>query len=110
MMTKQEVFNKVVLHLRQQGRPSLNANHDCMYRGEDGTKCAIGCLIEDKDYNPDFEGQFFGRFVKDVPNLEWMRKHTVLLEELRIVHDLHQIDYWEMKFQNIAIEHGLEMP
>jgi hypothetical protein len=50
----QEIFNKVKKHLLTQARPSLRqtlANAvECAYRGDDGTKCAVGCLITDEAY------------------------------------------------------------
>lgn len=40
MMTRQEVFDKVVAHLRAQGRKAVNERGDCVYHAPDGTKCA----------------------------------------------------------------------
>ena len=48
----------MVEHLRQQGKPSVGPNGACLYRGPDGTKCAIGALIPDECYNESlFEGR-----------------------------------------------------
>jgi hypothetical protein len=59
-MDTQAVVEKVLKHLWDQGRvsydPSLNG---CAYRGEDGTKCAIGILIPDDIYSFDMEGKNF---------------------------------------------------
>lgn len=63
-MSMQLVFDQVVLAMRRQGRPSTNENGHCRYRNatrdEVGKvtvlKCAVGCLIPDKVYDPAFEG------------------------------------------------------
>lgn len=62
-MTHQEIFNKVITHLRQQGRPSrvkkgdsASATELCMYAAPNGDACAVGCLINPKAYHPDIEG------------------------------------------------------
>lgn len=53
----QEIFNKVATHLLTQGKRSVASDGSCMYRGPEGTKCAIGCLIEDDEYHPLLEGK-----------------------------------------------------
>ena len=50
------IFNTVYNHLLKQGKQSLHVrlggNIDgCAYRGWDGSKCAIGCLINDEHYS-----------------------------------------------------------
>lgn len=61
-MNTQEVFNRVVKHLRQQGMRSMRIRDarpgaaGCAYRGDNGTMCAVGCLIADEHYNEWFEG------------------------------------------------------
>jgi len=53
-MTNQEMFTKVLLHIRAQGFAVFNG---CCYRTPDGRSCAAGVLIKDEFYDPDFEGQ-----------------------------------------------------
>jgi hypothetical protein len=56
MQNKQEIFDTTTRALLAQGRPSFNpAEGTCLYRGPDGTKCAIGHLIPDDAYHPDME-------------------------------------------------------
>lgn len=71
-MNKQEVFDTVVNHLRQQKSCSTTKFSDvpgfavsvtltegetiCAYRGENNTKCAAGCLIPDEVYGKWMEG------------------------------------------------------
>jgi hypothetical protein len=52
--SEQEIFDFVVNHLRAQRVPSANST-GCMYRGPNGTKCAVGCLIPDAFYKPHIE-------------------------------------------------------
>lgn len=59
-MTNQEAFDTALAAMRAQGQPSMKTvthedgyeNTYCAYRGENGTRCAIGALIPDRLYNP----------------------------------------------------------
>ncbi len=56
-MTLQEIFDKVIIHLRTQNADSMSDYAGgCAYRGADGRQCAIGCLIPDDEYDSDMEG------------------------------------------------------
>ena len=55
---EQNLFDKVVTALHQQGGPSLD-NYGCSYRGQGGRKCAAGHLIADCDYDEAMEGRTF---------------------------------------------------
>lgn len=53
-----DIFNYVVLHLKKQGTKSFSSDEEtCAYRGNNGTMCAIGALIADHEYDPDWEGK-----------------------------------------------------
>lgn len=57
---KQQLFNKSVDGLAKQDfHQSMNYSRrygtGCAYRGENGYKCALGHLIPDSDYQPDWE-------------------------------------------------------
>ena len=43
----QTALNTIVAFMREQGRQSSDSN-GCVYRAEDGAKCAVGCLITDE--------------------------------------------------------------
>ena len=108
-MTKQTIFNKVVRHLRQQGQKSSDQN-GCLYRGPNGTKCAIGCLIPDKKYNSNMEGrrfddeEYFG-----FP--EWQTQDIIgFLDDLRGIHDDLMVGSWEHAWADVATEHNLKVP
>lgn len=55
-MNNQEAFDLMVAHLIAQGKPAVSPYGHCVYRGPDGTKCAVGILIPDDVYHPDMEG------------------------------------------------------
>lgn len=50
------ILDKVVTHLvTQRARAMTPQDEGCAYRGENGTMCAVGCLIPDDIYSPDIE-------------------------------------------------------
>ncbi len=82
--THQEVFDKVFAHLLKQNRRSI-AGSTCAYRDERGGACAAGCVISDKEYNPQWEGKAIWGLIDDLklPNLYRFR------ELLRLAQDIH---------------------
>ncbi len=50
-MTNQEIFDKVSEFLIKQGKPCMT-DVGCTYRGPDGLKCAVGCVLPDELYHP----------------------------------------------------------
>lgn len=54
--TKQNMFNFVCRCLAIQQRRSADRNGDCLYRGPDGMKCAVGHCIPNGEYRPSFDG------------------------------------------------------
>ena len=107
VMSDQETFDTVVAHLRKQGRKSQE-DRQCLYRGPDGTKCAVGCLIPDSEYSPKLE-------MHSIINLEFSRRlppsleglNLRLLRELQSVHDTWCVYQWEERFQAVAKHYGL---
>jgi hypothetical protein len=104
MLTEQEIFDKALQGVRAQGGGSWR--HDfgahagyCAYRGDDGSKCAVGHLILDEYYLPSLEGAivaFSGSQRSDQLN-EALRLSGVdtsqprvkaLLQELQVCHDV----------------------
>ena len=56
MSVLQELFDKIATHLLTQGARSESSIGRCLYRGDFGSKCAVGCLISDEEYDPKMEG------------------------------------------------------
>lgn len=55
-MTNLAVAQKILEHMRVQGKFSVNENGACRYRSDDGAKCAAGVFIPDDRYEMGFEG------------------------------------------------------
>lgn len=54
MMTAQQIFDRVAVHLATQRTQSAR-NGICAYRGQGGAMCAVGCLIPEHHYRPEFD-------------------------------------------------------
>lgn len=69
-----EQFDKIANHLIKQGKRSkISWSGDygmCAYRGEGGTKCAIGAVIPDHLYNEKMESRTFATLLIDFPELK----------------------------------------
>ena len=90
-MTPQEVFETVANHLFTQGQQAKNDVGHCMYRGIGGTKCAVGILISDADYEYDMDMGFSSEDLvaefQSCPSISLMKEHIQLLSALQVVHD-----------------------
>lgn len=89
MRSQQEIFTFVLESLKAQGKRSIDNHGHCRLRGEGGTKCAVGFLIPDSEYSPDFDtADFLQRHkVKDFPEV---------YDNLDLTHrlvSLHDTDY-----------------
>jgi len=111
MPTKQETFDTVVAHLRQQGRkaeaPRKSYGYFCTYRSPDGRKCAAGCLIPDDEYDSVMEGKFVHDpgVVRDC--IERHGHDVKLVRALQVVHDADDVSAWERALELVAEEHCL---
>lgn len=109
MLTKQEVFDKVVTHLRKQNAKSMSSAGGCFYRfGE--KKCAVGCLIPDELYSPRLEGLGVASMVLEDVLLKAGIPESCfsLLTCLQTTHDDCNVGQWEIHFQELAEAEGLE--
>ena len=55
-MTLQEIFDKGVAGILEQGKPAMTEMIGCRYRTPDGLACLIGQCIPDELYDSSFEG------------------------------------------------------
>jgi len=90
--SEQEVFDYVIGHLVSQGKQSLQTEgwEPCAYRGENGTKCAVGALIPDEVYNDGMEGNPVDGLIERFPReclITGIIKHANLLIDLQKLHD-----------------------
>jgi hypothetical protein len=113
-MTQQEIFDKVTMHLLRQGKKSQSAgdNTTCLYRGPDGTSCAVGCLIKDEFYFSSLEN--LGVDTTEV--IEALRQSGVmgasfsslgLLNDLQKLHDYANPSEWKEELSALAKRWGL---
>jgi hypothetical protein len=115
----------MVNHLRRQGVRAESADGSCLYRGPDGTKCAVGCLIPDDVYHRDMEKLSVEALLKDTPvtacgerdvnsrqailALNW-EVDAALLSTMQNVHDVWCPHTWEDRFLEVADKWNLEIP
>lgn len=114
--TRQSIFDTVAKHLLTQKCKSQIPNGSmCSYRGDKGRMCAVGALIPDEIYKPEFESNGVHRLIdKHSHNMpedfaKFLSQNENLLEELQSIHDLWQPDDNEELHYSIAyIKNGLK--
>ncbi len=111
-MTEREIFETSKTHLLKQGKKSVNETGMCLYRSEDGCKCAIGVFIPNNEYDPiiDHPGNNLLGFVlmsKYVPTLNSIfdtEEKVRLGRRLQDIHDGVDVDKWEVKLDQFEID------
>lgn len=114
--TAQQVFDQVAAHLLHQNAKARKVRegtsmNDCVYRGENNTKCAAGCLIADDEYKPEMDkpsgnrGTSWGSLL--VRGLVPHTPHDTLIGALQRVHDGHEPDSFKRELQRTAEEFEL---
>ncbi len=58
----------------------------CMYRGDNGNACALGCFIPDDKYNKVMEGMPVSAIMRELPNILPFNNTNALLK-MQKVHD-----------------------
>lgn len=111
----QEIFNRVARHLlTQNARASQGEAGDCMYRTDDGLKCAVGCLITDDAYSLELENLLVSR----APVREALEASGIVVEpngpthkilsDLQRVHDTVGTSNWPEELRSIATHYRLD--
>lgn len=104
-MQLQDQFNFMVAHLRQQGCASVPVDGmGCAYRGTDGRKCAVGCLIPDSTYTPGLEAKDAYQIA---PLLNTLGLDSGLCYAMQNVHDHTPPSDWEREFRHVATQFSL---
>ena len=115
MRTYQDIFTTVYNHLIKQGVRAVDKGDACVYRAENGMKCAIGCLITDAAYDMEIEA----RDLEDItPVLTKSRIPTSVrsmkfLNGLQAAHDYslrRGIPKFKQAMRQIAVDYKLELP
>lgn len=68
-------------------RSLVSGVNNCAYRGDEGTKCAVGLFIPDELYSPTMEGHLYNDLIRrfSVEHLMPLSRHG--MESLQRVHD-----------------------
>ena len=95
-MNAQDIFDTVATHLFTQGHRAFDDGlNQCAYKTQDGSMCAVGCLIQDY-YKPEMDRNAYGSDIRTVYGLfksdlpDWIENNMKLLVALQ---DVHDVDY-----------------
>lgn len=105
LTSKQKIFDHVIKHLRKQGRQSLLDTDviGCAYRGQDGDKCAIGCLITDKEYDPIIENIPIDILLQCKDNLKSrLSDSESTSDNTRLIGEIKLLDIFAPKFKKLS--------
>jgi len=100
MLTPAEIFYKVSDHLLTQLTRS-NIGGQCRYRGSKGLKCAIGCLIENDEYDGSMEGDSVGFLFNTYTFRNFDNSHENMLGDLQTIHDKTSVKEWPWGLENV---------
>lgn len=112
-MNSQEIFDTTYDAIMAQGKPSIGKDGICKYRGEGGTKCALGFLIDDETAQ---KWDVFGGILDvtyKTPVPDWVTENLSLLRDIQDVHDnaANTPDFvadFKQHMQEVAEDHFLE--
>lgn len=111
MLTQQEIFNTVKTHLLTQMVKARNGMGLCVYRTEDGLKCAVGCLMSDEfyaKYGQDLEQSSVSAFtLEHFDALKIKERDQELLRRLQTVHDAYSPAEWPNQLRLVADKYRL---
>ena len=117
--TKQEMLNQAVKGICDQGEPGWDGG--CLYRTDQGLKCAVGCLIPDEIFsNPRSKEAWNTRtvatLIDHVPQFSDWKPEREFLIELQLAHDEaaeEDLDFkeeFEKNIKKLSAKFGLEVP
>lgn len=115
-MTDKQIFERVKKHLlkqKEQATDDENGTGGCRYRGVDGLKCAVGCLITNAAYTPKCEGHtpnelgirggrwIFGPLAKALNQSRIPAREStqMLLSTLQEIHDNEEPIEWRSRLR-----------
>lgn len=111
-MNAQEIFDKVVAHLRQQNTVCRAPDGMCLYRNDQGLSCAVGCLISDEEYSLSMEENTVVQMLHSehcpISLRDRLASYIPLLTQLQKIHDNDLPSKWEESFQYLASRYNLQ--
>jgi hypothetical protein len=103
--TEQQVFDQVAVHmLTQKQRSSIDGV--CAYRSLDGMCCAAGCLMDDDEYFPRFEGCTWDVLIQEHGVTT---DHQLLIKALQNIHDRTKPERWVFGLYSLARQFELNV-
>jgi hypothetical protein len=107
-MTNKELFEKVKHHLLTQNKKAEEeivvydrTIRACRYRTRHGLKCAIGILIPDDRYQPEFEGRNCS--YPAITEAAGLEDHNFpLVRYLQNIHDESPVSEWKERLEHLA--------
>lgn len=111
-MNLQEIFDKVVDHLKTQNKQAVDDEGDCLYRTQEGLKCAIGCLIPDEWYTPNMEiggpittNTLVKQVLSGFAGIDIFSEGVMnLLKSLQHVHDRNFMEGFTKEFSEVLVK------
>ena len=108
-MKKKQVFQTVATHLLTQNSKSVDGSGlgNCAYQNNDGKQCAIGVLIDSKNYQPDLEGKATDALeviqaVEKSLDTKITKSDRDLLCKLQDIHDYSTVEGWRSQLEELA--------
>ena len=118
----QKVFNEVSAHLLQQKKRCVDAlTGECLYRGSDGTKCAVGCLIPDELYDKELENSSIRSILNETQTSDRKQKISAhftktygdvpldFYSRLQAIHDRTSSCDWRLRLQGFGTHWNLDV-
>jgi len=105
-MKKKQVFQTVATHLLTQNSKSI-AIDMCQYQSDDGKQCAVGVLIDSKNYWPDLEGKATDSIevieaVEQSLDTHITKSDRELLCKLQDIHDYSTVEGWRSQLEELS--------
>ena len=107
-MKKKQVFKTVVTHLlTQNSKSTADGSEQCKYQDDTGKQCAVGVLIDSKNYQPDLEGKATDALeviqaVEKSLDTNINKSDRDLLCKLQDIHDYSTVDSWREELRRLA--------
>lgn len=108
-MKKKQVFQTVATHLLTQNSKSVDGSDlgNCAYQNNDGKQCAIGVLIDSKNYKSDLESQAADALeviqaVEKSLDTNITKSDRDLLCQLQDIHDYINVRSWREELEGLA--------
>lgn len=119
-LTEQDVFNNAYIGMLRQNRRSAKSLHgnQCLYRGPNGLKCAIGHSIPDELYSASMENVAFLHIIRPEARFKGSKElrklfanvSDNLIRELQSIHDTVEVHRWKFHLDNLAVRYKLNIP